>query len=201
MKSYLKSFIVLFFFLSFTITSYAQQLEFMGLPLHSNLSKYVDVLSKHGFKDKYTNGELAHLYWESGHFWTQRGCYVDLHCDNDKNVELITVLMPYSNFQDAEIYGRNVSQLITDIAEKYGSPNICSFNMEDLKSTDYWSLYDHDHNGNKFTMAKWSRGNGELVVVYNNDRIWTIKLLYTTIERINKIKKAKTFKGQGKSDL
>ena len=41
------------FFLISVLSSYAQQLKFMGIPLCSDLSQYSEVLKAKRFKDKY----------------------------------------------------------------------------------------------------------------------------------------------------
>lgn len=201
MKQYIKKICLFTVFICCHFASFAQSLEFMGVPLNSNITEYIRVLTEHGFADKYQNGDLAHKYWESGCFWTQKGCYVDLYYNENKNVERVRVLIPYKNFDNADSYSKSISDLISDLTSKYGNGQFSNFNMEDIKSGDYFVLYDWDHNGDKFSCVKWNLSNGELVAMYNNNRVWTIKLLYTSIERINKIKKAREFKGKGKSDL
>lgn len=64
---------ILFFFIMSALSSYAQQLKFMGIPLCSDLSQFSEVLKA---KRLYPSGSLAHQCWEGGDFWKMSRYYV-----------------------------------------------------------------------------------------------------------------------------
>ena len=73
------------FFLISVLSSYAQQLKFMGIPLCSDLSQYSEVLKAKRFKDKYPSGSLAHRCWEGGDFWKISRCHVQLFTSSNQS--------------------------------------------------------------------------------------------------------------------
>lgn len=179
----------------------AQTLEFMGIPIHSNISEYQKVLSEHRFTDKYPYGELSHRYWEHGDFWKQKNCYVRLFSMDNSYVDIIEVTIPYSNFKSTSNYVDVLTSLISDLKEKYGMTKGIQIDMEELKKSGDMFFYDWDHNGDTFYWFKWKLKNGELILQCNANRTWGIKLQYTTTEIAFKKKEANKFRGGGTSDL
>lgn len=183
--------------LHFSINCYSQQLEFMGLPLHSTISDYTKVLSSHRFKDEHTAGDLAHQYWRYGDFWKQKNCDVRLFAKDDIYVDIIEIRIPYSNFDSYDEYANVAIELLNDLRKKYGEPQIDTLNPE---GSDIF--FNHYDNRNDICyIVKWTLHNGELKLMINNDRVYTLLLQYKSIEYINWTKEASRFKGQGESDL
>ena len=185
-------------FIALTINGMSQQLEFMGLPLHSTISDYSKVLSSHKFKDEYTWGSLAHQYWEGGDFWKQRNCKVRLFAKNDVLVDIIEIKIPYNNFNSYKDYAQVANELISDLSTKYGIPKIDTLKIEKEVDIIFSSA---DLKNDLCLIYKWTLSNGELRIMVNRNRAYTILIQYKSIEYINCTKDAVRFKGQGTSDL
>lgn len=187
---------ILLLLMTLYINSFSQQLEFMGVPLRSTISDYTKVLSSHRFKDKYTAGSLAHLYWEGGDFWKQKNCYVRLYAQDDIHVDIIEVTIP--PMEPPNEYIKSINELITDLSNRYGQYTCDTFDMK--KETDVFFRPVHREE-DLYYLFTWSKFNGELKLLVNNDYLYAIKLQYKSLEYINKVKESSRFKGQGKSDL
>ena len=57
------------------------------------------------------------------------------------------------------------------------------------------------HKNDLYFLFTWSKSNGELKVLVNNDYLYAILIQYKSIEYINWNKESIRFKGQGSSDL
>lgn len=196
MKNFNNTIFLLFILLS--INGMAQQLEFMGLPLHSTISDYTKVLSSHKFKDEYTWGSLAHQYWDGGDFWKQRNCKVRLFAKNDVLVDIIEIKIPYKNFNSYNEYAQVANELISDLSTKYGIPKIDTLKIE--KEVDI-IFSSSDLRNDLCFIYKWTLSNGELRIMINRNRVYNLLIQYKSIEYINRSKEAVRFKGQGTSDL
>jgi len=181
-----------------SMTCFSQQLEFMGLPIHSSISEYTKVLSSHRFKDEHTAGSLSHQYWEGGDFWKQKNCSVRLFAKDDIHVDIIELLIPYSNFKNAGEYIDSIDELLSDLSTKYGEFTLDTLDIE--KETDIF-FYPTDHQNDVYCIYTWSLSNGELKVMINLDYVYTISMQYKSIEYINWRRESLKFKGQGSLDL
>lgn len=179
-----------------SMTCFSQQLEFMGLPIHSSISEYTKVLSSHRFKDEYAAGNLAHLYWKGGDFWKQRNCYVHLFARDDIHVDIVEVTMPPMETTDE--YINSIVELIDDLSSKYGQYTCDTLDIEKEKDIFFHPVH---HKDDLYFLFTWSKSNGELKVLVNNDYLYAILIQYKSIEYINWNKEAIRFKGQGSSDL
>ena len=159
------------------LISYAQQIEFMGLPLHSHINDYCKVLKEHRFSATYESS-----FWENGDFWKQRNCYVHTFKSKDDYVNLVEVTIPFKNFKSIDDYRQTITDLLNDFYYKYGNCSTSIYEMEKHNHTDFF--YAHDHGGNKFYVYTWNLSNGTIEVLYNADRQWSILIQYTTIERM-----------------
>ncbi len=186
---------ILLFFLFLSNNVFSQQLEFMGLPLHSSISEYSKALSLHRFKDEYPG---THTSWSGGDFWKQKNCFVWLFAGDDINVDIVRIGIPYTNFVSYDDYSNVTMELISDLSNKYGKPQLDTLNIE--KEKDYYFAIG-DHQNDECFIVKWTLPNGELRIMINNDRVYTILMQYKSIEYIKKQKEAARFKGQGASDL
>lgn len=174
--------------------SSAQQIEFMGLPLHSKITDYCRVLKEHRFTATYKNNN-----WKDGHFWKQRNCDVAIYESDDNYVGLVNVTIPYNNFNDINDYRQTIGDLLNDFWNKYGNSSPEKYDMESNRYDAFF--YAHDHGGDQFYIYTWNLTTGTIQVLYNADRQWSILIQYTTRERINRIKEAQRFRGGGASDL
>lgn len=170
----------------------------MGLPIHSSISEYTKVLSSHRFKDKYTNGDLAHKYWEGGDFWKQRNCYVHLFAKDDTHVDIIEITIPTDNCKSPNEYINIVNELLTDMSSKYGS---CVCDTLDIEKESDIFFHPVWHREDLYYLYTWNKPNGDLKILINTESIYAIFVQYKSIQYINWNKEASRFKGQGSSDL
>ncbi|MBQ6725067.1 MAG: hypothetical protein IJQ89_00660 [Bacteroidales bacterium] len=189
--SIIKNVYLLFLLIPVAVNVYSQQLEFMGYPIHSTITEFSKELTSHRFRDKYTNGNLAHQYWEGGDFWKRKNCTVSLFTARDEiHVDLIEVTIPH--VKTIEDYNNSIEELITDLSNKYGQYTVDT--VEELEIFFYPSNFGCH-------LLTWSLANGELKVEVCPNCICDIKMRYESIERINWLKEAARFKGKGSSDL
>lgn len=197
MKRSIIKVLLLLLFMPFTIKGYSQQLEFMGLPIHSSITEFSKELTSHRFKDRYPNGDLAHQFWEGGDFWKQNNCYVHLFARDDIHVDLIEVTIPPK--ETPEDYSNSINELITDISNKYGQFVIDTLGTK--KEQDIFFRPPHLKKEDIFYVLKWSLNNGELKVGVCPNRLFAILIQYKSIEYIHWNNEASRFKGKGSSDL
>lgn len=194
--SIIKAFLFLMF-MPVTIKGYSQQLEFMGLPIHSSIKEFSKELTSHRFKDIYPNGNLAHQFWEGGDFWKQKNCYVHLFARDDIHVDIIEVTIP--PMETLEGNSNSINELITDLSNKYGQYVIDT--LDTKKEKDIFFHPPHLKEEDLFYVLTWSRDNGELKVGVCSNRIYVILIQYKSIEYINWNNESSRFKGKGSSDL
>ena len=178
-----------------SINGFSQQLEFMGIPIRSTISDYSTVLTAHKFKVRYTSDKTR--IWDGGDFWKQKNCFVELYAYDNTNVDHIEIRIPTTNIPYEE-YARIVNELLSDLSNKYGTPQIDTLHLATERDFFFTSS---DLQNNLCFIVKWSLSNGELKILLNNDRVYVILMKYVSIEYINRIKEASRFKGQGSSDL
>lgn len=178
-----------------SINCFSQQLEFLGLPIHSAISDFSKELGSHRFKEYMYKGSNN---WEGGDFWKQKNCYVRLFAKDDIHVDIIEIRIPYYNFESSDEYINAISELVSDLSHKYGQCTCDTLDTE--KETDIF-FHPVDHKDDLYYLFTWTKSNGELKVLVNNDYIYTILMQYKSIEYINWRKESARFKGQGNSDL
>ena len=185
------------FLLISVLSSYAQQLKFMGIPLCSDLSQYSEVLKAKRFKDKYPSGSLAHQYWEGGDFWKISRCYVQLFISSNQSdmnmrnkVTSLNINLPFPYFDlDLETYKKMLSELVQDYAETYGM----DFRTE--KRNNYETKKDD------LVAHIWTVSDGEVEMIVNWNAVWGVEITYTSSYVLKKKRETTTFRGSGKNDL
>ena len=190
---------LLLLFILYAFSGYSQQLEFMGYPIHSPIRDFSNVLTAHGFKDRYTSGDLAHQCWDGGDFWKQKNCNVRLFAQDNVHVDLIEVTISPTNFKTPDEYTNTVAELVSDLSNKYGQ---CAFETLDVEQEkDIFFHPPHLKEEDVFYVMTWSCNNGELKVGVCSNRVYAVLIKYKSVEYINRNKEAVRFKGQGASDL
>lgn len=178
------------------MSSNAQQLKFLGIPLCSDLSQYSEVLKSKRFNDKYSSGELAHRCWDGGDFWRISRCHLQLFTSasdepNMRNkVTSLTINLPFPYYDiDLETYKSMISDLVNDYSETYGT------NIKTEKRNNYETKKDD------LVAHIWMVSDGQIEMVVNWNAVWGVDITYTSSYMINKMREASRFRGSGKNDL
>lgn len=193
--------IVLLLFFLFSNYCNAQQLKFLGLPMQSTFSEFSQVLIDHKFHDEYTSGNLAHQFWRYGDFWKINKCQeVSLFAQDNIHVDLINVdFFPSPNRNSVEEHAKAVNELISDLSDKYGTPN----SIDTLrKDKEYYCHISTAHAENElFYVLEWNINEDKLLLIFNNSRVYIVQMRYISKERIRRINESLKFKGKGAADL
>ena len=192
MRTYRFYSLFLFFFF-IVLSSYAQQLKFMGITLCSDLSQYSEVLKAKRFKEKYPGGGL----WEGGDFWKISRCYVRLYTSSNQSdmnmrnkVTSLNINLPFPYFDlDLETYKKMLSELVQDYAETYGM----DFRTE--KRNNLETKKDD------LVAYIWTVSDGMVEMIVNWNAVWGVEITYTSSYVLKKRREATTFRGSGKNDL
>lgn len=196
----MKIFLLVFLFLTTSLTSFSQlksdnskHLTFKGVPIDGKLADYIIKMKKSGFTHKGTKDGVAIL---EGDFASYKNCIVGVSTLKQKDlVSKIVVLFP-----DRETWSAlssnyfNLKELLT---EKYGKPS---------ESVEEFQSYTPEDDGSKLTQVQLGackyyttyeteKGSIQLTIEHDDVRSCFVKLAY--FDKLN----GDTIKKQALDDL
>ena len=95
-------------------------------------------------------------------------------------MDIVEVTMP--PMETPNEYINSIVELIDDLSSKYGHYTCDTLDIEKEKDIFFHPIH---HKDDLYFLFTWSKSNGELKVLVNNDYLYAILIQYKSIEYIN----------------